>query len=61
MREIPPSYIFSSQYSRLYRISRMGGPGSNGGGTFFIGEIKISRFFKLEKFQKMFKKSMKNL
>ena len=33
-----------------------GGPGSNGpvfGGTFFIVEIKNSRFFKLEIFQKM--------
>ena len=43
--------------SSLYRISRMGGgPGSNGGGElFYIGEVKISRFFKLENFQKMLK------
>ena len=40
----------------------MGGgvPGSNGGILFELEKSKISRFFKLEKFHKMFKKSMKN-
>ena len=48
-------------FSSLYRISRMGeGPGSNGGGDFFtLEKSKISRFFKLENFQKMLKKQWK--
>ena len=37
------------------------GPGSNEAGVLFTLEIaKISRFFKLEKFSKNVKKSMKN-
>ena len=50
--------------SSLYRISRMGGgsPGGLGRVLFYIEEIKkFAFFFKLENFQKMFKKSMKNL
>ena len=48
--------------SSLYRISRMGwGLGSNGGGYFLTLEnAKISRFFKLENVQKMFKNQWKN-
>ena len=38
-----------------------GGPGNKGGVLFCIGEIKIFAFFKLENFQKVFKKSMKIL
>ena len=38
-----------------------GGPGRIGGGNFFtLEKSNISRFFKLENFQKMFKKAMKN-
>ena len=39
----------------------MGGPGSNGGYFFDIGEIKNFTFYKLEDFQKIIKKSMKIL
>ena len=47
--------------SSLYRILRLGGPGSMGGGTFFIGEIKNFAFFQTRKFSKNVKKSIKNL
>ena len=57
---IPGEQVF--QYSSLYRISRKGGPRSNGGRIFFsLEKSKNSGFCNLENCQRNLKKLMKNL